>query len=293
MAKYPALPIGIVFSILCLTSPVMATDIKYQSGITGFAKGFAVTADLTDPENVVKNPAAIGNSVKTTTVQTGYSSYFDGQVNASSVAMMAPLTPFLNASVRVPLTFVRDIPETVESNGKGVQVGTFSDLETAAIVTLGGQLTPLLNWGVNGTYYYHHLGSESATAVGLDAGVILDLGVKLGLAAENIGGAVKTWSTGHTDKLPATYHAGVTIPVHTVSLLADVTFANGQEWQANGGISVALIPQLTLHGGIQNALSAPRLHAGVSLDLKKMALQFAFSHHDILGNIYKFGISLN
>jgi hypothetical protein len=258
--------------------------------VGAFAKGFAVTAEMSGLEAAYKNPAGI-NGIASATFSSVYTSQMDSFAQLANVGFGLPLGP-IKMAINVPMMAISDIPLTVDSAGRGSQIGSFSDTKINGILSLGMDVMENLHLGVNADYAYEKLAEQSGNGLGFDAGLIVDLPLfSLGASWQNLGGMAINWTTGYSDMIPQRFNFGVsTIETGFGRILADASSMSGRSAEMNVGYDAHLSPFFELQLGEHDLRVAKEFHIGFSLRLDGAQITYAFAQNQDLGSIHKIGI---
>jgi hypothetical protein len=290
---YKHVLILISFLIICNTA-VIATPSSLNEiiPIKTFAKGQAVSAERMGIESVYSNPAGL-TAIDGITYSASYSSFYENLYSSMGLSIGTKLDENIYLGISAPVKLITDIPETVEVNGVGAQIGSFSDIETAGIITLAMKLNQNINIGMNTSYYYHKIYNETASGLSLDLGVIADYGqISVGASIQNIGNSDLTWSTGLTEKQKQRISIGTMVEISkAITLLGDAVYEKDNIMYNLGG-ELKFSSNLSIPFGINDISGINSLRLGVQLNLEKLSWNYAFCQQEDLGLIHKLSIEV-
>ncbi len=133
---------------------------------------------------------------------------------------------------------------------------------------------------VSFTPEYHVL---STFSVDLGSVYRINEKIQLGLAARNLN---RPDLVENSDDIPTNFCLGMTVfPFPEVSLLLDLTYQDRYKEQLHLGQEIKLLKNVPLRFGIQT--SPARYAFGVGFNFRKLALDYAYLNHSILGNTHK------
>jgi hypothetical protein len=150
--------------------------------------------------------------------------------------------------------------------------------------------------GLGAKYFNDNLAGFSADGFALDGGVLFETmvrGLNFGLSFQNVSGKIKY--DYFNEKIPMTIRAGVAykIPLQDLRFGMDIVKADDQDYQFNIGVEYVLLDYAVLRIGnqaISEDLLSPTFGLGVNIE-EKYLIDYAFSHHEVLGATHRFGIT--
>lgn len=261
-----------------------------DSSARAAALGGAYTAISDDANALQYNPAGLGRLTRNE-ASFMHNLYF--QSAAQDHAAVAFLPGFgLSADVLNYGTLTR----TTYSSPDGNQ-GTFSISDTALSAGYGRAFGPLA-LGAAGKWLRESNDGTVGTAVAADAGALLDVpgapGLRLGAAAQNIGGRVRFQSDG--EALPATVRAGAAWSFAAFgqdNVLAVDGFKEGTDRaRLSAGAETVAGGSLALRAGFTTRNDAGiGLSAGVGWRGQAWAIDYALAPYGDLGLTHRVGLS--
>ncbi|MFT5170950.1 MAG: hypothetical protein ACI9BD_000722, partial [Candidatus Marinamargulisbacteria bacterium] len=256
------------------------------------AVGYAITAKKSGGESIYKNPACFEGS-DVWRIETTYASFFDHLYQAAGFSASGSIDGVGDVALTIPVKMVDGIPETIAGPGKAVQLSTFSDIQTAAILSWSGQLSSNLRLGVNSAGYFHRIGREQATGIGIDIGALYTEGpINLGFSVQNLGGLKLTWPN-DVSTFEEIVNFGVGYTFSDLAIYLDTATAGPFKDELNLGGEFNLSPQCQLLSGIQGLGTQNQVSFGISLFLDAMTVHYAFSQLSDLGSIQKIGLGVD
>tara|TARA_A100001015_G_C14920184_1_gene683998 strand:- start:49 stop:933 length:885 start_codon:yes stop_codon:yes gene_type:complete len=283
----------ILFSFL-FNSILSAGSFQDLVLVDGFSKGFAITADRSSIDGVIKNPANL-ISVKKYMMTSSYSSFFNNQYQTYLLGAGITFNQY-QLGLSIPVRQISSISETVNVLDRGVQVGNFKDTDMAVKLSVGrmfydNQMSLASSLG----YYTHSIGSDKATGLGLDIGILGSVsGFDLGASIQRLGNVTMKWTTNQNESIPMALNLGLGKKfMDTVHLLSDVSFEKNMSSQLNLGFSWSIKSLCNINIGCRDLLNMKRLSIGLDVSLSTMKIQYAFSQHPQLGAIQKMGVVIN
>lgn len=261
--------------------------------VNGFAKGFAITAESLGAESAYKNPAGI-TSIDNVFLMTTYTSQFENLSQTAGLSLGAPINDKFKISLNIPLTMTQDNPETINQGGQGLQIDSFNNYSTGAILSLGTSvLNDRIHLGASAVYRLNQLNKVKGNGLGFDAGVLINFSyATLGLSAQDIGSTTLEWENNTQETIAPRYNIGLKIPVEkTISILVDSTIEENQDNAYNIGAEISLSKNFTLMAGLRDIQSnESSLRIGTSLKTSQFSVFYSYSNHQELGANHRIGI---
>ncbi len=260
--------------------------------VNGYAKGFAITADSIGAESAYKNPAGI-SSIKRTALMTTYTSQFENIVQTMGLSLGVPISEKIKFGVNIPLTMTQNNPETIASEGRGLQVGSFTNIMMGAIASLSTSLyDDHLQLGVSTVYRHFELNKTTGTGLGLDAGLLINTPhITLGASAQDIGSTTLKWSNATQEKINTRYNIGVKIPIEkAITILADTTIEKDKDNAYNLGAEINFSKNFSVMGGLRDIQGNSSWRIGTALKVNRFHIYYSFSNNPELGVNHRIGI---
>ncbi|MEK7475113.1 MAG: CsgG/HfaB family protein [Candidatus Coatesbacteria bacterium] len=245
-----------------------------------------------DVSRAWSNPSLL--SAQSTRGEIGLSggSYFDG----GHSGMGACAGWLLGSRWSVGLGFSSESVSFSEVDAFGDPVGTSVAQSQMAIVAMGAVRTGPASIGIAVKSISDTTAKNSASAVGADAGVSVELdGFLAGAAVRNLGAGLRTATAGAEggESLPMEVRGGVAYRIAPMGLLAGVEYATadtvgriglGAEWWINKMFAV--------RAGVAGlgAVNGQRITAGLSARLAGIGVDYAAATH-VLGLTHQVGVS--
>jgi len=203
------------------------------------------------------NPAAIlqapSNSVATT--------FMDHLVGSAggSITYIYPKNKFVAYGAGLRYWNSGSIDRTeISPTGELIETGqTFGAHNLVASVSTARFISPALDLGGTAKFVFDTIDDVSASALMVDVGVLhhtVNEKIKVGLSARNIGFQTSYYtSTKHSENLPSTFSAGISMQMNENLLGAiDLSKASAENFVARIGIDYRLNPSLNLRGGFKS-----------------------------------------
>jgi hypothetical protein len=289
------IPIYFLFIYFLAISSIFGIPASFTKIIptSTFAKGFAVVAETGGVENIYHNPASIVGS-KGTSVGVSYSSFYDNLYSTSSFEFITPLSDRVSIGFALPVKMISGIPLVVDSNGTGEQIGSFSDIETAGILSFAYKLTPNAYLGLNTYYYYRKIYEAQASNLGFDIGIIADYKkFAFGACLSNISNSQLEWTSGQKESQNQQITIGGLYRFTESFIgLADIEFIDG-DYIVNVGAELWLTNTFAFTGGVYDCDRGKKISLGLQLLLNQFKWNYAFAEHDDLGLIQKVSLEVN
>ena len=257
-------------------------------GVVGRSLGGAVMATRPQPDALFVNPAALAG-VEHAMIQTAYNYQFGGAASEYLLSGVLPLGSITLAGA-LPINMVSGIPQTRESvsSGQGEQIGTVSQLYSAALLGAALQLNSDLSLGLTGRAYYLSLDAYHGLGVGGDLGLKWQMAhdLALGLSARHLGGTTLRWNSGASETYATQYALGLSGQwdidgLKLSSELDGVYLSDTHQTVLRAGAELGLARFLSLRGGYHG--ESNELSLGLGLDLPEFSLDYALVNHDVLG----------
>lgn len=223
-----------------------------STAMAGAVTGISENADALD-----FNPAAILRAPKRS-VSTTFMDHLVGSAGGS-VAYVYPQNRFVawGASLRYWNSGSIDRTE-ISPTGELIETGqSFGAQSVVASVSHARFINAALDFGGSLKVIYDSIDDASASAVMIDLGILhhtVNEKIKVGLSARNIGFQSSYYSSAkHSEKLPATYSAGLSLRMSDTLLGAiDLSKANGENLVARLGLEKQITPAFTLRAGLKS-----------------------------------------
>ena len=257
--------------------------------VTGFAKGYALTADIESNESVAKNPALL-TSIQDKIANLNVGNHFNGLYQSAMFSYITPISTKIKVGIFCPLNLVKGIPETIDNNGQGLQIGSFSDMHYEPKISVATSLLDdKISLGLSAKYEGRKIQEERASRFGADIGLTAHISdLYVGLTAENIVSSALNWKSGAKETVLPTIHGGLRYH-YGITYLADVTHTAGNPTEFNAGLSWKATGNLAIFGGVKDLTSTRQYRLGLDLKLSKIGFTYAFGSHSELGITHKAG----
>lgn len=282
-----------IFILFEFFSNLCANSLGELGSVESYSRGFAITADdHAGLESLFKNPAGI-NKLEKPQVLTSYSSWFDDSYSVMSIAAGMPLGNHWSVAAALPVKLISSVPKTVEYDGKALQTGSFSDIDSQTSVALGYHMGTF-STALKVDYVYKSIDQVTGSGFGIGVGGLWNMApFTLGVSVLNIGKMKVVWSNNTTDTLPQELNVGVGLhSFANTTLLADVTIIDEHQSRVNVGGTWKVSPQFGLNAGLEDITNACQFSLGTTLELEGISLYYAFAQHAELGSIQKLGIKI-
>jgi len=257
--------------------------------ITPYALGGSTIAASLGSESVLQNPAGL-LAIEDYQLEISYADSFSA-VQSGWVSLGKRIFNNTAINLAIPMTMVQQ-DTTIENNiGQAEVIGGFQDMQAAAILTIASEVKPGITLGVNGKYDMHSIDTEQSSGFSLDLGAQYHNELaRLGLVVKNVGGKIKTWSTGRSESIPMTIGVGAQVFLpFGLTALGDIAF--DEEKSVIGlGVLGKVSQYLTFSGGIADAGVSNNWRMGMALDLSGFVMRYAVSVHEDLGVAHRFGL---
>jgi len=258
--------------------------------VESIGKGFAITASHEGIESLTKNPAGTLTS-ESHRIYSSYASYF-GLYQTASFGYSTAIDSTRSLTINVPMTYITDIPKTIDSGGEALQVGTFSDQQIGFSVGVASKINQSLSMGTSLHMMMHLIDEDRSQMFSADFGLIYDLPyIQLGASVTNITLKEHQWDTETTEGLPLTINTGFVADLVKGSMYGDISFFD-ESTQVNGGLEWHVSSRLDIYAGLFDAFQTSQLTGGVTLDLDRLEIMYATLPHETLGVIQKMGLSI-
>jgi hypothetical protein len=257
---------------------------NYQSArAMGLGGSFTGLAD--EPLGMVWNPAGM-TQLSRNELFLETSRYFEGtSINTLSFALPGTRYPTLGLSI---LALRSD--DFQRTNDINQDLGTFTEGETAYVLSASHNLHPMVSVGGNLRFVHQSIDEFSASGMGLDLGVLVHPTetVRVGLSAANLGGpSLELRETSET--YPEQLRGGVAVDLMEgrAMVTAEVEKIGDLRTNLRGGGEFALSRTITLRAGFDGSSPAGGFTVNLPSDLR---LDYGTGSHD-LGMIHRFSLS--
>ncbi|MFC1770708.1 hypothetical protein ACFLZV_02365 [Candidatus Margulisiibacteriota bacterium] len=267
--------------------------LKEITAVKSYAKAGATTAARIGLESLYHNPAGL-TEIQGFMVSTSYSSFFDNFYSSMGFSLGYKINDQLFFGFGIPVKIISDIPESIDINGMGQQVGTFSDIETCGILSLAYQINENIHFGISSTYQYHSVLKNYSKGFSVDAGLILDYQiVSIGCMAQNITGEKIEWDTGYKEEQEKVYSVGIGLnPVENFNLYANSVFED-KDVIYNCAGEIRLTPLLSIPFGLADVVNRQDFRIGLELKNGKSSINYVYGQNEFLGTIHKVSLEIN
>ncbi len=297
--------LGLVLLLLILSQSVAfsaSSDVgttamdfsKLSSSVKAESVGNAMTAG-TELAAMTINPASLATLSRTeiNMQQLGYIQ----DVSYQMVHTGLP-TPFGNFGLEAGIIDLGKQSRTINTNDPsiGSEIGTFENrgyqLKLAYGVRSGD-----VDFGVGVKYISQTLDSNTATAMGVDAGVLyaLNSSLSLGFAVNNIS-LTRPVYIADTAILPFLIRAGLQSKSQfldrPVTLYADVVSPQDDEVYYGAGVDIALSDPLSFRAGYTTYGGIANLGMGLGFQFDTFSIDFAYKPTKDLGQSYRLGFGM-
>ncbi len=253
----------------------------------GMGGAFVATAD--DALGILWNPAGLQRMDQNQLMFENVRLFEDTSINSVSFAVPASRLPSLGVSM-VTL-HSSDFQRTDELNG---DLGSFSESETAYLVTFAKSLSHKLAIGTNIKVVQQSIESFSGGGFGLDLGALFEVNplLHLGFSAANLGGP-KITLRDNPETYPMALRGGIALGVlgGRGLISAEADYNDGGVTRFHGGSEFWIQPGMALRVGVMD----DRATGGFSYRfLPQYQLDYAVADHPLglthrVGMTYRFG----
>lgn len=249
----------------------------------GLGGSFVALAD--GPQGMLWNPAGLTQLARGEVALEG-SRYFEG-TTLTTLGVVLPGTRYPTLGLTV-LALRSD--DFVRTNDVNDALGTFTEGETAYVLSASHNLHPRVAVGGNVRVVHQSIADFSATGLGFDLGVLARVGenVRLGGSATHLGGpSLELRET--TETYARQLRGGVAVDLleHRATVCAEVERIGDLRTNLRGGAEYALSRVITLRAGFDGADPA----GGFTVDLPgDLRLDYGTGGRD-LGMIHRLGVS--
>jgi hypothetical protein len=263
------------------------------TAMAGAVNGIPKNADALD-----FNPAAILDAPNRS-VATTFMDHLVGS-GGGSISYVLPKNRFVAWGAGLRYWNSGSIDRTeISSTGELIETGeSFGAHSLMASVSTARFISPVLDLGGSLKFIYDTIDDASASAVMIDLGILhhtVNERIKVGLSARNIGFQSSYYSSAkHSEKLPSTYSAGISMQLNDQLMGAiDLSKANGENFVARLGVEHQLNPALALRGGFKSNAGdyymggilayTSGLSLGLGWNVKDFDLDYAVASYGDLG----------
>ena len=220
--------------------------LRMGAGARALAMGGAFTGIADDASACYWNPAGIGQ-LKLAQIVASYQ-FLSMSRQYSYLSAVLPS----RWKGTVGISWIRLGVNDIEArDGLGRETGSFSNAESAYMISWGVPVTERIYGGVTAKYFVHNLSDFQSTGYGFDFGLFVKIakGLSAGAVLQNVGAGVK-WNTesGLKEEFPSIIRGGIgvrpfTFPV-TISMDAEYgsrfgkSLHAGCEWEIAGGFGL-------------------------------------------------------
>jgi hypothetical protein len=226
-----------------------------------------------EPATILTNPGALG-FLQYKGIQASLSRLFDlDELSEREVYLAYPFRPF--------------------SLGAGFYMFGKADYYQESIFTLA-LAYPIKDWisvGLNLKYMRVSFSPEyddlSALSVDMGSTYRVNSKLQLGFVARNLN---RPELVRNSDDIPTNFCLGLAVfPFKEVTLLLDLTYEDRYKEQLHLGQEITLVENLPLRFGIQT--SPARYALGAGFNFNKLAFDYGYSNHSVLGDTHKISFS--
>ena len=249
----------------------------------GLGGSFVSLAD--EPMGMVWNPAGL-TQLERNEVVLETSRYFEG-TSLTTLGITVPGRRYPTLGLAI-LALRSD--EFRRTNDVNDDLGTFTEGETAYVLSASHNLHPRLAVGGNLRLVHQSIDEFSATGLGFDLGVLARVGenVRLGGSVAHLGGpALELRDTSETYPRQLRGGAAVDLLQGRATICAEVERIGDLRTNVRGGAEYALSRVITLRAGFDGADPAGGFSVNLPGDLR---LDYGTGGHD-LGMIHRLGVS--
>ena len=248
--------------------------------VTGFSKGFAITAEELGLESASKNPATL-TSVQKNSFSSTYSSYYNHILQSYNLSWAIPLFKRYIIGLQFPNQVVQNIPHTQAGpENEAIQIGQFQDKKTGTALSVAFKGSQSLSLGATLSGTHQKIFNQTQSSFGLDLGLLRKQNWgNIGISIQNMGSKRLINNAGFTLLTP---------PYGHISIDAS---QQKKEHLVNIGYTLPILSNFIVSAGIKDITHSKQLRLGLELRLANVAILIAQGHHDVLGPINKVGIT--
>jgi hypothetical protein len=284
-----SLALVMVLSALALANGVGAFS-AFKSGIGARALGMggAFVAVADDATAVMWNPAGLAQIADTRIAGMTTDLYGLGVAHQ----YVGAVTTFANLGIGLAWERGGVSSGTEElTDEDGDPILPIELQESKIVGTLATNIMDIALAGVNLKYYMANIGgANSATGIGFDLGVLVNLGdiFVLGVNAADLGSTKVTWESGAADMVSGLYKAGVAMKLVDGKLIlaADMDFVGTDLGDAHLGIEFQIVDALALRAGVvlTDAFQNAVFGVGAGINVAGLYIDAAYILEGALGN---------
>ena len=294
----------------------MAIDVSARAQAMGGAFG-AISDDVFA---AFYNPAGLAQ-VQATQVGFTHTQQFLSSVNYDYIGFAKPFASgktFGASLIRLGIDDIQSVPQAAglyDEQGilRGIdfsQVDNFNAADYVFFVSMGQQFSTRMLIGFNAKLVRRDLGSNSATGIGFDGGLMFRVNERLKVSAmvRNLTTTLIAWDTGRKELVSPSLRLGsayrvplpalngyfipnVDVILQTQSLQNLSDNAIGGAFSGAAGGELVVMERLALRGGYDEL---QRINFGVGIRIPHIDVDYSFTGYDQeLGNAHRIGLMVN